>query len=106
MSLTYETLDHGSIHIRLFPDAALKNLDKTGSQLGVLVALADNNDTFLVLSRLSTRANRTPINTYESELLAMFKASRFHENFKRVFSKLVDLPVRTVYFVDKQTCWL
>ncbi len=105
-SLTYIALDPKTVHIRLFSDAALKNLDKKGSQLGVLVALADKSNKFLGMHWISSRANRTPINTYESELLAMIKAFRFHEDYKRVLCELIGHPVPTVYYVDNQTCWL
>ncbi len=105
-SLTYKPLDPGSIQIRLFSDAALKNLDKNGSQIGVLVALADRNDKFFVLHWISTRANQTPINAYEYKLLAIVKAFTFHEDYKRVLFELMGRHLPTVYYVENQTCWL
>ncbi len=70
------------------------------------MALSDKNDAFLVIHWISSRASRTPINTYEAELLAMVKAFRFHDDYKRILFELIGRPVPTVYYVDNQTCWL
>ena len=55
----------------------------------MLVALCDRYNNFLVIHRISSRASRTPVNTYEAELLAMVKAFKFFEDYKQILFELV-----------------
>ena len=65
-TLKYLLLEPASIHIRLFSDAALKHLDKKGSQLGVLVALCDRYNTFFgyLVEQAGLLLIRTKLNSW------------------------------------------
>lgn len=69
-SLNYTLLYLRTIHIRVFSDGSFQNLHNKHFQIGLIIALADNNGKVNIAHWHSSRASRRPISTGESELPA------------------------------------